>query len=483
MDAKLGEGATGPALRRARRSAGGQRRRHPWRRWVAAGVAVVVLAIAVDLPLAYAGSANLGRAADRAQALLNRYQREGVPAATIEPLRVELAGARAQPWFSPTFWLQPRQATVSAAQQAARAAFAAALRAHRAKARTQLEDYQRFVTQNSAWLGAPETTASAASAKQLARAKTPAQLATLSQTWKGKLAAAEKAAQGAEAGDAALVSLSAGPTDLTGQATEVLSLAQAAGLSPLQLPGALTSLRQATAAGHSTSAASARLAAQVEAVRAEVGLQQQLEGVRETVMGLVDQGSVERVTGAATFQAQYLAAKSELGQAKTVSQLASVAGSFRTLQGKVSGVLEAQGCGHSALTGKSIYISLSFEEMVFYDNGCAVKATPVTTGRPGETTPTGTFSVFVKASPLEFVSGYAPGSPNYYTPFLASYAMEFLSGGYYIHNAPWEPLSAFGPGSQDDLADASHGCVHTPISTLAWAYAWTPYGTPVVISA
>jgi len=61
--------------------------------------------------------------------------------------------------------------------------------------------------------------------------------------------------------------------------------------------------------------------------------------------------------------------------------------------------------------------------------------------------------------------------------------MEFLAGGYYIHNAPWEPADAFGPGSEDNLTDASHGCVHTPLATLAWAYSWTPLGTPVVISA
>jgi lipoprotein-anchoring transpeptidase ErfK/SrfK len=214
---------------------------------------------------------------------------------------------------------------------------------------------------------------------------------------------------------------------------------------------------------------------QAEVQRAEISLQQQLETIRETVLGLVDQASFEQVANASTFQAQYGAAQTAAAKATTIAQMDAVQAELQSLA--------AQPCGHSSIPGKSIYVSISLEEMVFYDNGCAVNATPVTTGRPGDNTPTGTFSVYVKASPLEFTSGYAPGSANYYAPFLASYAMEFLSGGYYIHNAPWEPLDAFGPGSQDNLAIASHGCIHVPLAELAWAYGWTPYGTPVVISS
>ena len=53
---------------------------------------------------------------------------------------------------------------------------------------------------------------------------------------------------------------------------------------------------------------------------------------------------------------------------------------------------------------------------------------------------------------------------------MIQYAMEFLSGGYFIHNAPWEATDDYGPGSQYDNVIASHGCVHTPLATMAWAY-------------
>jgi hypothetical protein len=480
MDAKLSGIGEGQGRRRVRRSAVAAPRHH-WRRWIAAGAGLVLLALAIDLPLAYLGSGNVGKQVHRVDLLLAKYQREGVPATALHSLHLKLAQVENQAWYSPTFWLQPRQATITSVRQSAQTSLNSVIINRRSGARTALSQYQRFVAANSLWLSPSEVQLSSSWSAQISKASTPVQLEALTKTWRSSLTKTEAAAQTAEAADAALVTLSG--SGLAGQATDAEGLAKAAGLSELKVPAALSSLQQAVAAGQPTAAPTANLTAQVEALRAELGLQQQLDTTRETVLGLVDQASFEEVPNAATFQSQYSSAKGTLSAATDLSQLGSAESAFQTLQSKVQGVLAANDCGHTSIAGKSIYISLSLEEMVFYDNGCAVNATPVTTGRPGETTPIGTFSVFVKASPLEFVSGYAPGSPNYYTPFLASYAMEFLSGGYYIHNAPWEPLDAFGPGSQDDLADASHGCVHTPLSALAWAYSWTPYGTPVVVSA
>jgi lipoprotein-anchoring transpeptidase ErfK/SrfK len=480
MEAKVGRVGERSAGRRPRRSAVRTPKRR-WRPWLGAGVGLLLLAVAIDLPLAYLGSGNATQQVHRADLVLAKYQQEGVPASALRPLHRELARVENQAWFSPTFWLQPRQATIASVRGSAQSRFAAAFAERRTTARSVLTQYRTFVAGNQVWLHQNQALLSPAWSAQLGKASTPAQLEGLSTRWKVTLTTVEAAAQAAEATDAAAVTLSA--SGLAGQATQAEALAKAAGLSDLQVPAALAALQKATAAGQPTTTASNSLAQQLLALRAEIGLQEELETARETLLGSVDQASFENVPNAATYQSQYTAAKTALASATDVAQLSVAQSGLQSDQGKVQAALAADGCGHSSIAGKAIYISLSLEEMVFYDNGCAVNATPVTTGRPGETTPTGTFSVYVKASPLEFVSGYAPGSPNYYTPFLASYGMEFLSGGYYIHNAPWEPLDAFGPGSQDDLADASHGCVHTPLAALAWAYSWTSYGTPVVISA
>jgi lipoprotein-anchoring transpeptidase ErfK/SrfK len=62
-----------------------------------------------------------------------------------------------------------------------------------------------------------------------------------------------------------------------------------------------------------------------------------------------------------------------------------------------------------------------------------------------------------------------------------SWVMEFASGGYCLHDAPWEPNGQYGPGSEDS-SGASHGCIHIPTPVMKWAYQWTPNGAPVLIS-
>lgn len=444
---------------------------------------MLLLAIAVDLPLAYAGSGNLTRDAHSLTRVFAADQKEGVPAAALIPLRQQLARAQSQPWFSPTYWFQSRESTVSSLRQSAAQALSSTLTERRNQARVYLTEYRSFAAANTAWLSQSEVDQSSSWSAQLAKADTPAHLRSLALTWKAALGQAQKAARSSAQAAATSVTLTSSSSGLLGQAAAAEKLATAAGLSELAVPQDAASLQKAQAAGQPGTSQSAALSTQLQALLAEIGLQQQVANLQEAVLGLVDQASFEQVPNAASYQTQFSSAKVTVHAATTVSLLGAAQGSLQGLQGKVQAVLAANSCGHSSISGKSIYVSLSFEEMIFYDNGCVANATSVTTGRPGETTPTGTYSIYLKRSPLEFISGYAPGSPNYYTPFLAQYGMEFLSGGYYIHNAPWEPAGAFGPGSEDDLADASHGCIHTPLTTLAWAYNWTPLGTPVVISA
>ncbi|MGA7913104.1 MAG: L,D-transpeptidase, partial [Candidatus Dormiibacterota bacterium] len=147
----------------------------------------------------------------------------------------------------------------------------------------------------------------------------------------------------------------------------------------------------------------------------------------------------------------------------------------------VNAALTAVGCGHNVPNGKVIDVNLTRQSAVFYDDGCTAGSSLVTTGRAGLRTPTGTYHIYAKYSPITFISAWPPSSPWYYTPENAQYGMEFRRGGFFIHDAPWEPSTAFGPGSQNGV-DASHGCVHFPTPTMAWLYAWSPIGTTVIIA-
>jgi lipoprotein-anchoring transpeptidase ErfK/SrfK len=133
-------------------------------------------------------------------------------------------------------------------------------------------------------------------------------------------------------------------------------------------------------------------------------------------------------------------------------------------------------------SGKHIVVSLSRQELYAYDGNRLVLSTPVTTGNPALPTPVGHYTIFAKFHPFEFVSPWPVGSPYYYPPSWVSYAMEFIQGGYFIHDAPWR--SAFGPGTDGPGQPGTnyggtHGCVNTPFAAAQFLYYWAPIGTPV----
>lgn len=131
-----------------------------------------------------------------------------------------------------------------------------------------------------------------------------------------------------------------------------------------------------------------------------------------------------------------------------------------------------------ACAPKSIDVNLTTQELVATECGRVFLSTPITSGRPGLRTPTGSFAIFLKEQDVFFYSPWPQGDPNYYPPMFVAYAMEFLTGEFYLHTDPDEPASAFGPGSQNGPY-ASHGCVHVPTDVMARIYAWADNGTSV----
>ncbi|MCL4544731.1 MAG: L,D-transpeptidase, partial [Chloroflexi bacterium] len=85
------------------------------------------------------------------------------------------------------------------------------------------------------------------------------------------------------------------------------------------------------------------------------------------------------------------------------------------------------------------------------------------------------------ASPYVFISPWPKSSPFWYPRSKVKWVMHFHSEGYFIHDAPWEPNSVYGPGSENG-PDASHGCVQVPHTAMKFLYTWTPNGTTVVIA-
>ncbi len=208
-----------------------------------------------------------------------------------------------------------------------------------------------------------------------------------------------------------------------------------------------------------------------------------LPATLRAVMLMADQAGAEGIAGAQGFLATYHQLAKAVAAKPDAAHLATLGATVASLSAAVSASLVTHACGHNVPSGRAIVINLTLQEVVFYQDGCALHAAPVSSGRNGERTPTGTFHVFRKVSPVLFTSWAPRGSPYWYAPERANYALEFtvVRAGIYLHDAPWEATTAFGPGSQN-TDSASHGCVHAPTSVMAWAYGWAPVGTPVIVT-
>jgi lipoprotein-anchoring transpeptidase ErfK/SrfK len=132
---------------------------------------------------------------------------------------------------------------------------------------------------------------------------------------------------------------------------------------------------------------------------------------------------------------------------------------------------------YNAGVGKVIVISLSRQVLTAYQDGNAILTTFVATGRPQLPTPPGVYHIFARYSPYKMISPWPYSSPWWYPPSWTNFAMEFIGGGYFIHDAPWR--SWYGPGA--NLYNGTHGCVNVPYSPMATLWNWAPNGTTVVV--
>ena len=137
--------------------------------------------------------------------------------------------------------------------------------------------------------------------------------------------------------------------------------------------------------------------------------------------------------------------------------------------------------------GKEIVVSLSRQWLWAYQNGRLVFNSAVMTGRPALPTPTGTYHVFSKFHPTWFYSPWPPGSPYWYPPTFINYALQWRTGGFFLHDSWWHTV--YGPGTNEWHYDprygwqwGTHGCVAMPLSSAAWLYNWAPIGTTVQVN-
>jgi lipoprotein-anchoring transpeptidase ErfK/SrfK len=143
--------------------------------------------------------------------------------------------------------------------------------------------------------------------------------------------------------------------------------------------------------------------------------------------------------------------------------------------GHLNGVEAAPGVfGVHALTqsftiGDSLIVvaSTATHHMNLYRNGRLFARWPISSGRPGDDTPNGTYLTIDKGNPV-IMKG-----PGYRLP--VPWSVRFTWSGDYLHDAYWST-------GQQGFTNVSHGCVNMPPAAAETYYKMEVPGDPVTIT-
>ena len=447
---------------------------------------------AVSIALIGAGGAATARAMGRASsfhhdvATLERSWTvdvgEGVPKASMTPLHKQLDTSsymHASAW-SPLWWLDDGSAFLATMHRETGRVWRSAVAVARVRAEAAMTAWSQMELQYGSYVPAAASSAAARWSAQLAAATTPAAINALATAWSGEVAVARRSATLDEVQVA--TGGYGGVPALLAVADRTVLVARGDNLDTGAVPSLIGALTANGTDAATTVKAIKSLEADIGALNALIVLDGRVGVELRSLDARVALAGAHHAANAGGFAADYASLSTKLREGGTAAHLEAVASQIRALESSVNAALTAVGCGHAAPNGKVIDVDVTTQSAIFFDDGCIEGSALVTTGRPGLRTPTGTFHIYAKYSPITLISPWPVSSPYYYTPENAAYAIEFLRGGFFIHDAPWEPASGFGPGSENGV-DASHGCVHIPTPTMAWLYAWSPIGTTVVIHA
>jgi lipoprotein-anchoring transpeptidase ErfK/SrfK len=116
--------------------------------------------------------------------------------------------------------------------------------------------------------------------------------------------------------------------------------------------------------------------------------------------------------------------------------------------------------------------------MKVFVNGSLARTVPISAGKPGWETRSGTKVIIEKYRRKRMDAstiGVDEGDPEYYDLSNVQYAMRVTYSGEFIHGAPWST------GSQGS-ANVSHGCVGMSLEDARWLYERTTRGDVVEVT-
>jgi lipoprotein-anchoring transpeptidase ErfK/SrfK len=413
-----------------------------------------------------------------AQALKARWTSDieaGVPATAISPLEAELAGYQKPGALSTGWWSNQPAAEIRHLQDQSAAAWQVAMGAARKTMDGVVGQGEVLVDTATGQMATAWKSDVTGWVVAEQKAGTPAALVRMATDDLALIAAEKQKIAVAKQLEAA-----GGIGGLTSQVASLDGVARQDNLDAGEIDAAFARLQRENGAGALADDAITGVLTAIGRFQGMVVINNAVAGAMRPLLLELDEASLVGTPSAGALQVQYGALGPQFQAARTFDQLTAAQALQKQIKATADAELAAGACGHGG-PGKQIVVSLSLQELVAYQDGCVVQATPVTTGRPQLPTPAGSFAVFYKTSPFQMVSPWPKGSPFYYRPDYVTWVLEFHSGGYFLHDAVWEAPGSYGPGGEYDINAASHGCIHVPTPVMQWLYGWTPVGTPVTV--
>jgi lipoprotein-anchoring transpeptidase ErfK/SrfK len=130
--------------------------------------------------------------------------------------------------------------------------------------------------------------------------------------------------------------------------------------------------------------------------------------------------------------------------------------------------------------GQSVIMKadLQAHQMTVMVDGAEAKKIPITGGKAGFETRSGTKVIMEKFTQLRMDAntvGIEPGDPNYYDIPDVQFAMRETNSGEFVHAAPWSVRS-------QGVANVSHGCIGMSTANGQWLFGVVKVGDPIVVT-
>jgi lipoprotein-anchoring transpeptidase ErfK/SrfK len=133
----------------------------------------------------------------------------------------------------------------------------------------------------------------------------------------------------------------------------------------------------------------------------------------------------------------------------------------------------------SFVVGDSVIdkINIRTDEMQVWVNGKLARTIPITGGKPGWETRSGTKLIIEKSETKRMDAatvGIEPDDPEYYNIPDVRFAMRVTYSGEFLHAAPWSV-------ADQGVDNVSHGCVGMSTSNAEWLFGISHRGDPVQV--